>query len=82
MRSKTEAQPLPAIRFSKWRTTNQNLTRHCNGSLQPPARSKPSKTTWVICTITGAQVVTLIEEIDMVSSALSGDEDTPSPRIL
>ena len=22
---------IPAIRFSKWRTTNQNLTRHCRG---------------------------------------------------
>ena len=24
----------PAIRFSKWRTTNADLTRHCNGHLQ------------------------------------------------
>jgi len=84
MRSKSQVlfPPLPAIRFSKWWTTNQNLTRHCNGSLQPPARSKPSKPTWVICTVTYAEVVTLIEEIETVCSVLSSDEDTSSPRIL
>jgi len=50
--------------------------------LQPPARSKPSKATWVICAITYAEVVSLIEEIEMAFSVLSGDEDTSSPRIL
>ena len=72
----------PPFPFSKWRTANQQSTRHCHGSWQHLARSRYLWTTRLLWAITRADVLTVIERIETVFSVLSGDKDSSSRRKL
>ena len=57
---------LPAIRFSKWRTTNENSTRHCDGYLRHLARPRPSNSASLNTTKTVVWVWGTMAQIETV----------------
>ena len=57
---------LPAIRFSKWRTTNENSTRHCDGYLRHLARPRPSNSASLNTTKTVVRVWGTMAQIETV----------------